>query len=78
MKKHTKANGFYKDLCHYSHTGWAWWQKPIPGEVCQSGHCTCIPCKPPNTARTRLPDSGRYLASQESVKVESVLPAVSG
>jgi hypothetical protein len=46
-KTHTKANGYFKDLCHYSRTGWAWWQKPKPGDVCIVPSCTCIPCKAP-------------------------------
>jgi hypothetical protein len=46
-KTHTKANGYFKDLCHYSRTGWAWWRKPKPGDVCIVPSCTCIPCKAP-------------------------------
>jgi hypothetical protein len=47
MKTHTKANGYFKGECHYSRTGWAWWQHPKPGDVCIVPSCTCIPCKPP-------------------------------
>lgn len=54
MKKvHTQANGYYKNLCHYSKTGWAWWTKPKPEEACKVDYCTCIPCKSPKKERVQ-------------------------
>jgi hypothetical protein len=53
MKKtHTKANGYFKDLCAYSKTSWAWWHKnPNPNSPYKGNCCTCIPCKPPKVTK---------------------------
>jgi len=33
----------YKEMCHYSKTGWAWSRHP-------QGACTCVPCPAPKKA----------------------------
>lgn len=77
MKKHTKANGYFKDVCHYSKTGWAWWRYPQLGDVTTNPYCTCKPCTPPNKARTRPILSGRKSPAKKS-NSKITKPAVSG
>lgn len=62
MKTHTKANGYFKDVCHFSKTGWAWWRYPQLGDVTTNPYCTCKPCTPPNN-RVHS-DAGDSAASQ--------------
>ena len=40
-------DGWYKNICHYSRTGWAWWNNQGELEGRFRGVCTCNPCKPP-------------------------------
>lgn len=70
MKTHTKANGYFKGLCHYSKTGWAWWRYPQLGDVTTNPYCTCKPCKPPNKvlhADAAMPPSAEPLSGSDTV-----------
>lgn len=55
MRRRHGKDGWWKDVCHYSPTGWAWWRQYEDGGT----GCTCQPCRQPNQSIQATPDHVR-------------------